>query len=99
MVSTPLIARLVEAVPPTARLVLIGDPDQLESVELGAALGDIVVAADDPLSPLAGHAVRLQRGHRFEHDSPIALLADSAQSLEAIRETLEFKTTWHPVGA
>jgi NAD-dependent aldehyde dehydrogenases len=25
--------------------------------------------------------------------------ADSAQSLYAIRETLEFKTTWHPVGA
>lgn len=106
MVSTPLIARLVEAVPPTARLVLIGDPDQLESVELGAALGDIVVAAEDPLSPLAGHAVRLQRGHRFEHDSPIALLADSVReqrvddALALLRspptEGLTFSPTEHP---
>lgn len=79
MVSTPLLARLVEAVPPSARLVLIGDPDQLESVELGAALGDIVSAAERLASPLVGHAVRLQRGHRFEHDSPIALLADSVR--------------------
>jgi aldehyde dehydrogenase (NAD+) len=26
-------------------------------------------------------------------------LDDSAQSLYAIRDTLEFKTTWHPIGA
>ena len=83
MVSTPLLARLVEAVPAAARLVLIGDPDQLESVELGAALGDIVSAAERPGSSLAGHAVRLQRGHRFEHDSPIALLADSVREQRA----------------
>jgi hypothetical protein len=25
--------------------------------------------------------------------------ADSAQSLYAVRDTLEFKTTWHPIGA
>jgi exodeoxyribonuclease V alpha subunit len=76
MVSTPLLARLVEATSASARLVLIGDPDQLESVELGAALGDIATAATRPTSPLTGHAVRLQRGHRFGHDSPIARLAD-----------------------
>jgi hypothetical protein len=25
--------------------------------------------------------------------------AEGAQSLDAIRDTLEFKTTWHPIGA
>ena len=83
MVSTPLLARLVEAVPASSRLVLIGDPDQLESVELGAALGDIVTAAERSGSPLHGHAVRLQRGHRFEADSPIALLADCVREARA----------------
>jgi exodeoxyribonuclease V alpha subunit len=34
-------ARLVEAVPPAARLILLGDMDQLASVEAGAVLGDI----------------------------------------------------------
>ena len=35
-------ARLVEAVRPEARLVLVGDPGQLTSIEAGAVLGDIV---------------------------------------------------------
>ncbi len=42
MVSLTQMARLVEAVRPEARLVLVGDPDQLSSIEAGAVLGDIV---------------------------------------------------------
>src|SRR5690606_8592345 len=42
MVSLPLMARLLEALRPEARLVLVGDPDQLASVEAGAVLGDLV---------------------------------------------------------
>ncbi|MEI8237979.1 MAG: exodeoxyribonuclease V subunit alpha [Actinomycetota bacterium] len=76
MVSLPLLARLVDAVKAESQLVLIGDPDQLESVELGAVLGDLATAAESPDSPLHGHVVRLLRGHRFGGGSPIALLAD-----------------------
>ena len=42
MVSLSLMARLVEAVRPDARLILVGDPGQLTSVEAGAVLGDVV---------------------------------------------------------
>jgi exodeoxyribonuclease V alpha subunit len=42
MVSLSLMARLLEAVRSDARLVLVGDPEQLASVEAGAVLGDIV---------------------------------------------------------
>jgi exodeoxyribonuclease V alpha subunit len=42
MVPLSLMARLTEAVRPDARLVLVGDPEQLASVEAGAVLGDIV---------------------------------------------------------
>ncbi len=42
MVSLSLMARLVEAVRPEARLILVGDPEQLASVEAGAVLGDVV---------------------------------------------------------
>ncbi len=42
MVPLTMMARLVEALRPTARLVLVGDPDQLASVEAGAVLGDLV---------------------------------------------------------
>jgi exodeoxyribonuclease V alpha subunit len=42
MVSLGMMARLVEAVRPDARLVLVGDPGQLTSIEAGAVLGDLV---------------------------------------------------------
>jgi exodeoxyribonuclease V alpha subunit len=42
MVSLTMMSRLVEALRPTTRLILVGDPDQLASVEAGAVLGDLV---------------------------------------------------------
>jgi exodeoxyribonuclease V alpha subunit len=42
MVSLALIARLLETVRRDARLVLLGDPEQLASVEAGSVLGDVV---------------------------------------------------------
>ena len=47
MVSLSLMARLVEAVRPGARLILVGDPGQLTSIEAGAVLGDIVGPASE----------------------------------------------------
>jgi len=41
MVDLALFAKLVRALPPRARLILLGDKDQLASVEAGAVLGDI----------------------------------------------------------
>lgn len=45
MVSLSLMARLAEAVRPDARLVLVGDPQQLVAIEAGAVLGDVVGSA------------------------------------------------------
>jgi len=42
MVALSMMARVLEAVQPDARLVLVGDPEQLASVEAGAVLGDVV---------------------------------------------------------
>ncbi len=42
MVSLTLMARLVDALRVDTRLILVGDPDQLASVEAGAVLGDLV---------------------------------------------------------
>ena len=42
MISLSLMARLLEAMREDARLVLVGDPEQLVSVEAGAVLGDVV---------------------------------------------------------
>ena len=50
MVDLPLMAKLFSAVPAAARLILLGDPDQLVSVEAGAVLGDICKAGRGPRS-------------------------------------------------
>ncbi len=59
MVSLTMMARLLEAVRPDARLILVGDPDQLTSVDAGAVLADLVArpvsgAADLQLVELVG---------------------------------------------
>ncbi len=41
MVALPLMAKLAAALKPDTRLILLGDRDQLASVEAGAALGDM----------------------------------------------------------
>lgn len=45
MVDLPLMCKLAEAVPDRARLILLGDPDQLPSVEAGDVLAAILQAA------------------------------------------------------
>jgi len=56
MVSLSLMGRLLEAIRPDARLILVGNPGQLTSVEAGAVLGDIVGLASGQL--LIGERVR-----------------------------------------
>lgn len=41
MIDLPMMARLIEALPVYARVILLGDRDQLTSVEAGAVLGDL----------------------------------------------------------
>jgi exodeoxyribonuclease V alpha subunit len=41
MIDLPLMARLLDALPPQCRLILLGDRDQLASVDAGNVLGDI----------------------------------------------------------
>jgi exodeoxyribonuclease V alpha subunit len=78
MVSLPLMARLIDAVHPEARLVLVGDPYQLASIEAGAVLGDVVgEAASGGTGPLAGNVVVLEQVHRFDARSNIAALAEA----------------------
>ncbi|MGM0385943.1 MAG: exodeoxyribonuclease V subunit alpha [Actinomycetota bacterium] len=58
MVSLTLMSRLMDALRPDCRLVLVGDPDQLASIEVGAVLGDLVARPGTPV-------VRLESVHRF----------------------------------
>jgi exodeoxyribonuclease V alpha subunit len=48
MIDLALLSRLVQAIPASARLILLGDKDQLASVEAGAVFGDICHRGNRP---------------------------------------------------
>jgi exodeoxyribonuclease V alpha subunit len=53
MVSVDMMAALLRALPPRTRLLLLGDKDQLPSVEAGAVLGQLVRSLEQPSFSLA----------------------------------------------
>jgi exodeoxyribonuclease V alpha subunit len=85
MVSLSLMARLIEALRPDARLVLVGDAGQLASIEAGAVLGDIVgdgeTTAADNRRP--GISV-LVRGHRYGDEIARVAAAIRAGNSDAV---------------
>lgn len=73
MVSLPLMGRLVDAIGSDTRLVLVGDPYQLASVEAGAVLGDITRT-----DGVVGESiVALSEARRFAESSGVAKLSEA----------------------
>ncbi|OBJ51740.1 exodeoxyribonuclease V subunit alpha [Mycobacterium asiaticum] len=62
MVSLTMMARLLESVRSHTRLLLVGDPDQLSSVEAGAVLADLV---DGLGAHVSARVAALRTSHRF----------------------------------
>jgi exodeoxyribonuclease V alpha subunit len=88
MVSLSLMAHLLAAIRPTAKVVLVGDPFQLASVEAGAVLGDIVGLAAPGAADLGANRIRSsirQLGvvHRQSEGSPILDLATAIRDDQA----------------
>lgn len=65
MVDLALMARLVEALPRDARLILLGDRDQLASVEAGSVLGDIGRGPGGEPIDAPASVIHLTRNYRF----------------------------------
>lgn len=105
MLSLTLTARLLEALRPSARLLLVGDPDQLASVEAGAVLADLVAGyggsagvdgtgvdgtGDSPV-------VRLSTSHRFGQEIGALAQAIRAGDADLTMEILAAATPGGPV--
>jgi exodeoxyribonuclease V alpha subunit len=88
MVSLSLMARLVEAVRPGARLILVGDPGQLASIEAGVVLGDIVGPVTESLRITPAGRARLAAavGHDVvaQDPPPNAPVADGIVILDRV---------------
>ena len=73
MIDLALMARLLAALPPQARLILLGDRDQLASVDAGAVFADLCTAG----------AATLNVSFRFGADSGIGQLAGMLRTGDA----------------
>lgn len=73
MLDLVLMAKLFSALEDHARVIFLGDKDQLASVQLGAVVGDIHAASQG--SSLASCVVHLTKSHRYSEASGIGLLA------------------------
>lgn len=66
MVDLPMMARLIEALPEHARVIFLGDRDQLASVEAGAVLGDICRFAEQGYSSERATQLSFLTGYQLE---------------------------------
>jgi exodeoxyribonuclease V alpha subunit len=83
MVDLALMAKLVDALPESARLVLIGDRDQLASVEAGSVLGDICSRSWRPgFSPEFGELIRSVTGQAVPRATDGRALQDCIVELQ-----------------
>lgn len=80
MVDLPMMARLIAALPTQARVIFLGDRDQLASVEAGAVLGDICRFAEQ------GYSVA--RAEQLSRLTGCQLLGQTAQAEAAVRDSL-----------
>ncbi|MCB1258614.1 MAG: AAA family ATPase, partial [Microthrixaceae bacterium] len=83
MVSLPLMDSLLAAVPDRCHLVLVGDPDQLASVQAGTVLGDIV-------RPAIATDGRAPAGASGSHPTPVADPSLSANQITVLKVARRF---------
>jgi exodeoxyribonuclease V alpha subunit len=68
MLDVTLMERLTNAIQPGARLILLGDANQLPSVAAGSVFGALVPSAEDRVGPLAAASTRLEVNHRMNSE-------------------------------
>ncbi len=99
MVDLLLFAHLLDALPPDARLTLIGDANQLASVERGRIFRDLCELVGE-----SGAVARLDKSRRFKDGTPIdrfarAVNAGDVDSVERqLRAGSEDYLVWHKFG-
>ena len=69
MLDVTLMARLTNAIQPGARLILLGDANQLPSVAAGSVFRDLVPASGDDAGPFSAASMRLEVNHRMKTES------------------------------
>lgn len=77
MVDLNMMARIIDALPKNARLILLGDKDQLSSVEAGAVFGDLCEFISTGYSPARAEQLSQLTGYAIPSSQQVAIITDS----------------------
>ncbi len=88
MVALPMFARLLEAVRENATFVVLGDPGQLQSIEAGSVLAEIIGSPTNRTdsAPLHANIAELTRNFRNARDATDGRLSRIPELANAIRD-------------
>ncbi len=91
MIDISLMTHLCEAIAPNTKLLLLGDKDQLASVETGSIFRDLCSG-----EALAQHTVLLQQSHRFSNEDGVGQLAQAIRAADLSRLVQVFQDDAYP---
>ena len=101
MIDLSLMHQLLEAAPREARLIIVGDPDQLTSVEAGSVLRDLVEANERTW--WKDRVTRLTKTYRYDVGSGIGGLLDAIRNGDesafgaSVEQTDDPAVVWSPL--
>jgi len=91
MVDLPLMSKLADALPRDCRLILLGDRDQLSSVEAGAVLGDICGMGEQrTYSTEAADTLGLLTGYEIPKEMVAANIRGVQDSIVELKKNFRF---------
>ena len=88
MIDITLFSSLLEAIPEGARVFILGDKEQLPSVQAGAVLGELLAEKTDSVA-------ELKESSRFSDNSDVGRLKNAMQLAEPLKPELAFLTNWN----
>lgn len=90
MIDLALLAKLLRAIKPKARVILVGDKDQLASVEAGSAFRDMCMP-DQPLGISESQAKAFEKCTGEKIDSPVTAQAPIHNAVVELMENFRFQ--------
>ena len=87
MIDITLFSSLLEAIPDGAKVFILGDKDQLPSVQAGAVLGELLAKKSDSVA-------ELKKSKRFNSESPVGLLKSALREDVPLNEELLNLQDW-----
>jgi exodeoxyribonuclease V alpha subunit len=91
MIDLALFSKLMAAIPPATQVIILGDPNQLTSVEAGTVLGDICATHDSESLSLRADTIPLLNSLGMQPKSTTCASSKIGNCIIALNKTFRFE--------